>query len=328
MFRRGGEYGARTPVEARETKDVNQKTEVGIPLSQALLLGLLSMVVCATGILAARAMGQTMFWTLTLIFGLTNTFYFLVVEAKQGYSVTLPEFIVGILFCLSGGGLGLCIHQISKYVFPEWNVEAGWLNALIALTFVGSLVTFLTLALAFVQELAQRSYFAEEAIWGAIGKGLVAKFMKPKGRDPIIVHSAAPGQQKKKKATVEPVGEAETAVPVPDEWSQYDPRTAPSQDWKSTSDMLDEAEVEAEEEEKDWHKTEIQDIREFLVRGSKEIGFGRAKWDGIELSSGTVVTERTARRWIAMFKEAGMMRVVDGKTQLVVSLNTAIQSVN
>jgi hypothetical protein len=296
------------------------------------------MLTCATGVLATRAIGPILFWVVVFILGMTNTFYFLLVEAKEGYTVTFLEFATGILFCLSGGGLGICLWKISEYAFPEWNVTKGWLNMLIALTFVGSLMTFLALLLAFLQELAQRSYFMEEALWGAIGKGLTARFLRVKGRNPIIVHSSNKDKQASgKKAEIQPreeAIEAETAIEVPEEWPRRgNPRWKPhyhSQE-EEPVDIEDEMERMEDEvyEERDLHAADVADIREFLVIGSKKggPGFGRAAWNGIELSSGTVVTERMARKWTDMFREAGHMEVIDGKTALVASLNEALRSV-
>lgn len=325
---RGGEYGSRTPVEARETKVVDSKTEVGIPFKQALILGITAMVVCATGVLATRAMGPAIFWVIVFILGTTNITYFLVVESKSGYSVTLPEFVTGILFCLSSGGVGLCAWKISEYAFPTWKIEQGWLNVSIALTFVGSLVTFCGLSLAFTQELIQRSFFMEEAIWGAVGKGLTAKFLRSKGRDPIIVHSSGEEKKTRAKAKVEPRGEAETITQVPDEWAKYNPQWTP-EEVETGAETEAGTDVEDEVKEENPREIEIRDMREFLVLGNKDkFGYGRAKWKNVELSSGTVVTERMARRWVDMFREAEMMAVIDGKTQLVVSLNDAIRSIS
>ena len=55
------------------------------------------------------------------------------------------------------------------------------------------------------------------------------------------------------------------------------------------------------------------DMIEFLVRGQRwadgdgPIKYSRRAWDGLQLSSGTVVTEHRARSWAAELREMGIL---------------------
>lgn len=312
MFR-GGEYGARTPVELRETRDYNQETEFTLPLKQAAMIGAcFGYTLVISPIIAVLAAGDAAFWLFTGIW-MTTTFVWylrrsgnLVTEDNRpivevyGENVcnTLAwlEIFAGCAMSLMPGLIAFCFHKVIvllEFVPPWWLrfILVGGGRLIGIAQFPAAMVMSWFVLLSFGQELVQRSPFMEQFVWKAVGAILElwgGQWVRDIVREPILIKERQ----------------------------------------KSTNDNGVTIRERARRSEEQIF---AEMVVEFIRRGEKR-GYSRAKWVGkngvilectgatMPQSKWTLITQR--------LKDAGIMDRVDGETDLLCSVEEALEHVS
>jgi hypothetical protein len=277
----GGEYGMRTPVEMRETREAGPALDVGVPVKQATWTSFAAMLLWLAGILAVRAMGREVFWLVAAVICLGHIAWAIWIAgqyetAHWNDGALISTCVAGLLFACLGGLFFVAVDRVA-FGFPK---------RLLAVTpLVGALVFFGLLALGFVQELALRSPFIEEALGKLIHQEKPPWHQSPpfkdSPRDPIIVHTANRPPQE-----------------IPPPVAPAIPALTPEQ-------------------------MEAVDLEEFLVSGDK-VGYGRRVWVGHDMRSGSKVTDTRYRKWIALLCETGWMETGNAGTRLLYPLSTVL----
>jgi len=300
MFKSGGEIeierGQKTPVQIDEKRTAGRSLDVGVPVAQARWVSVALTALVASCIWLVIAWGPTVFAGIVFIFGTTTFIWFLLQASRWQYGVTILEIFNGTLLTLCCAGIGWCLWRVTSRLMPtaalpDWlswlPLLARW-SSLLSVVFSASL--FVHLELAFVQELAQRSPFQERYIWQALGSALEAWLKRPqKYREPVMVYRGGNGGGRE---------------PLSERIAQIEAQDTP------TAEAL-----------------EAADLAEFVVIGHKELGFSRRAWNGMELSSGTVVTENRAREWVSWLRDALIVETRRNETALAVPLRDALATI-
>jgi len=268
------------PVELRETREAGAALDVGVPVKQAAWVAFAAMLLWLAGILAVRAMGREVFWLVAAVTCLGHIAWAIWIAgqyetARWNDGALISTCVSGLLFAALGGLFFVAIDRVA-FGFPK---------RLLAVTpLVGTLVFFGLLALGFVQELALRSPFIEEAL-GQLLHQEKAPFwverMATKPREPIIVRS--PGRPPQE---------------IPPPVASAAPELTPEQ-------------------------KEGADLEEFLVAGDR-LGYGRRVWAQREMATGSKVTDSRYRKWVALLCEAGWMETGRGGTKLLHPLSEVL----
>jgi len=290
------ERGERQQIQVDEKRTAGRTLDVGVPVAQARWVSVALTALVASCLWLIVAWGPTVFAIVVFIFGTTTFIWFLIQASRWESGVTVLEIFNGVLLTLCCAGIGWSLWKLTSQLvptmtLPDWlawlPLMSRWMSLL---SVVFSLAFFLHLELAFVQELAQRSPFQEKAIWN------VAEwwFKRPRNdhREPIIVRDTSSNGNR-------PEPPLSTRI----------------------------AQIEADENAATPEAHKAADLAEFIVIGSKERGFSRRAWRGVELSSGTVVTENQARAWTGLLKDAGLAVMRRNETVLAVSVREALAAI-
>jgi hypothetical protein len=310
---RGGEWGSRTPVELRETREFNWRTEFGLPILQAIAIAVtFAYALLVAPFIAVLSAGLAVFWLFTGIC-MTATFMWflwrcgnLVTEDRKPIveqfddqvcnSLMWMEAASGVIMSLMVGGIALCFHKVLVYIefvppfWLRWVIEGnGRLLGIAQLPMALVLAAFVLLA--FGQELWQRSPFQEMHVWEALGE-IIKSFGLQSARawvyDPPIINHRRNSDRDKSPSVARrqarTPGEIQTAALV-----------------------------------------------EFIRRGQK-IGYTRAVWAE---SGGTVLeatgAKMTSKMWVEFtqgLERANIMSKVAGKTNLICSVEEALAHVS
>jgi hypothetical protein len=309
---RGGEYGARTPVELRETREHNRETEIGIPLEQALIIGACwGYTLVISPVIAIIAAGNAAFWLITGIWMFTTFWWYLwrsgnlvtedrnpiVEEYEEGVCNSLMwlEIVTGCAMSAMAGGIAFCFHKVLAMIefSPPWWLRfitegGGRLIGIAQLPM--SIVMSVFVLLAFGQELAQRSPFQEQFIWKALGailENFGGKAITHRWHGPVIVR--------------ERNGKATPGVQVVQRNNEMTPE-----------------------------QRQAAMMREFIERGA-EIGFSRRLWvgkSGRDLAAlGRKLSDSEYRYLVGILKEAKLMEADNSGTRLTCNPAEAIARV-
>ena len=157
-----------TDVQVEEKRVGGMVQDVKVPRTQAAWVALAAMAICLFAPVAVRALGQMIFWLVVFVVGSGTFVYALYVSVRYEQAIeggaSLYALLTGGAFALLAGGVGLALWQVAEMALPVWSIESQFVNFLLALPFVGSLVFFALMALTFTQELAYRSPFLEKAL--------------------------------------------------------------------------------------------------------------------------------------------------------------------
>jgi hypothetical protein len=156
-------------IQIEEQRRGGMAQDVKVPRAQAAWVAAAAMLVCLFAPVAVRALGMTIFWLAVFVIGAGTFCHALYVAIRydqalvQGF--TLLVLFTGSVFALVAGGVGLALWRVSVLTFPNWQITSQFVNFVLALPFIGSLVFLALMSLAFVQELAYRSPFLEKALF-------------------------------------------------------------------------------------------------------------------------------------------------------------------
>jgi hypothetical protein len=282
------ERSARVPIQ--EERQAGETLDVRVPVKQARWAALSIALLVVSFLLAVISFGSTVFWVVTFIVG-TTTYIWLMVQARRWEHGLMPlDVITGFLAMLLVGFIAWSLWRVLSLIAPVWDLPdwAVKVQAWVAiLSLVFSVSFFLHIELAFAQEMAYRSPFMEEHIFKALGEILAFRGKRPRPkREPVRIYDRG------------------------NRIGDDDGRRLPGNGREVAEQWLGEI-VGGDDGLRD-----ALDMIEFLVRGQRwvdrygnPIKYSRRAWDGLQLSSGTVVTEHRARSWAAELKE---MRILGG----------------
>ena len=173
-----GEFGVRTPVEARKIVEVSQETEVKIVVAQSRQVSFALALFLVTVLLAAPILGNGVYWTATFILAATTFLWFLRQASTTSYTrnngevvgVAPEEVIAGVLLALLGGFVAAALQKVLAMIglSVTWPWRYEWLRGTVrALELIAIPVTFsywAHLELRFSQEAFFASDFIEQAL--------------------------------------------------------------------------------------------------------------------------------------------------------------------
>lgn len=302
------ERSTRVPIQ--EERRAGRELDVRVPVSQARWAALSIALLVVSFLFAAFAFGPAVFWAVTFIVGAT-TYIWLLIQARRWEEGIVPiDVLTGFLLTLLVGFVAWSLWRVLSLIAPGWDLPA-WavkVQAWVAiLSLVFSVSFFLHIELAFSQEMAYRSPFFEQYIFKAIGEILEFRGKRPRPkRQPVAIYDR--GRRVGDDDGRKPPGNGRA---VAEEW--LGEIVGGDDDLRDALDML-----------------------EFLVRGQRwedgdgPIKYSRRRWEGLQLSSGTVVTQYMVKGWVATLGEMGILENTGNGLDLApgVSLAQALDHVS
>jgi len=170
-----GEFGARTPVEHRETKQVTPITEVGIVVAQSRHVSLALILFLASLLVAPPVFGDGVFWVVTAIIAAASFLWFLRQASTTSYTrsdgevvgVAPEEVVAGLALALLCGFVAWSLQRVMGLLGLSVSWPYDWLRGMMRvialLAIPASLSYWVHLELRFSQEMAFGSGFLEQA---------------------------------------------------------------------------------------------------------------------------------------------------------------------
>jgi len=306
FWRRGGEFGTRTPVETREMVTRSRESEARIPVVQSSWASLALVAIGASALMFVTAAGPAVFWGIAAVVMATTFVWTLsfggdletqieferadgAVEIETVYGPTARTWASAAFGAAFVGFLAHCVARfldILGLTFPTWFAKPAAVLSVFFFIFSASFLAHVEMR--FVQDLMYVSFHLEEALAHVLEALGLREVKRPR-----------------------PVAQAQPRVIDRGRRVATNGRAVAQEALGVTAEELETVPNEPD--------AETMDAMEFLVAGQrieengKPILYSRTKWKGRKLSSGTTVTERKARGWAELLAEIGILEDYAGK---------------